>query len=51
VRADHAPANLATIRHMALHLLRQETTSRPGIKNKRLRAGWDETYLAQILRT
>jgi predicted transposase YbfD/YdcC len=28
IRKDHAPANFATIRHMALNLLRKETSSK-----------------------
>jgi predicted transposase YbfD/YdcC len=48
IRKDHAPANFATLRHMALNLLRQEN-SRRSIKTKRLRAGWDMDYLGKIL--
>lgn len=50
IRKDHAPANFAVMRHMALNLLRQETSSRRSIKTKRLKAGWDTDYLARILR-
>ena len=49
VRKGHGPENLATMRHMALNLLRRETTSKGGIKARRLRAGWDENYLLQVL--
>ncbi|MFQ6031028.1 MAG: ISAs1 family transposase [Dehalococcoidia bacterium] len=49
VRKGHGQQNLATIRHMALNLLRQETTSKGGVKAKRLRAGWDEDYLIKVL--
>jgi hypothetical protein len=34
---------------MALNLLRRETTSKGGVKAKRLRAGWDEDYLIKVL--
>lgn len=50
IRKDHAPANFAVLRHMALNLLRQETSRRRSIKTKRLRAGWDTDYLSQILK-
>jgi len=49
VRKGHGPENLATIRHTALNLLRQETTSKGGVKARRLRAGWDEDYLLKVL--
>jgi predicted transposase YbfD/YdcC len=49
IRKDHAPANFATLRHMALNLLRQENSKRRSIKTKRLRAGWDMDYLGRIL--
>jgi hypothetical protein len=34
---------------MALNLLKKETTAKVGIKNKRLMAGWDETYLTKVI--
>lgn len=49
IRKDHAPANFAIIRHMALNLLRNETSCKRSIKGKRLKAGWDTEYLARIL--
>jgi len=49
IRKDHAPENLAIVRHIALNLLTQETTAKVGVKNKRLRAGWDEAYLLKVL--
>lgn len=49
VRKDHAPANLASLRHMAVNLLKQETSAKGGIKAKRLQAGWNEDYLLKVL--
>ncbi len=49
VRKDHAPANLAVLRHMAVNLLKKESTAKGGIKAKRLQAGWNENYLIKVL--
>jgi len=49
VRVGPAPENLAVLRHIALNLLRQEPTAKVGIHNKRLKAGWDEAYLATLV--
>lgn len=49
VRKDHAPQNLATMRHIALNLLRREKTAKVGIATRRLKAGWDDGYLLRVL--
>lgn len=49
VRTDHAPTNLATLRHLALNLLRREHAAKVGVKGKRLKAGWDDRYLERLL--
>ena len=49
VRTGHADHNLAVLRHLALNLLRQEHTSRVGIKAKRLKAAWSNDYLVKVL--
>jgi len=49
IRKDNAPQNLATLRHLALNLLRQEKTDKNGVKNRRLRAGWDNDYLIKVI--
>jgi predicted transposase YbfD/YdcC len=49
VRADHAPENLAIVRHLALNLLRRDPTRRIGLKNARFKAALDDAYLRSIL--
>jgi len=48
VRKDHAPENLALIRHLALNLLRRDSSTKAGIKAKRLKAGWDDRFLLSL---
>jgi predicted transposase YbfD/YdcC len=49
VRSGHAAENLAVLRHLALNLLRRESTARVGVKAKRLMCGWDGAYLLKVL--
>lgn len=49
VREDKACENLATVRRIALNLLKQETTHKKGVKAKRLKAGWDLSYLEKVI--
>lgn len=48
-RAGHAAANLATLRRLALNLLKQDRTKQRGIKGKQLNASWDHAYLLRLL--
>ena len=49
VRTGHAATNLATLRHLALNLLRQDTTKKRGIRTKQKIAAWDHRYLLKLL--
>jgi predicted transposase YbfD/YdcC len=46
---DHAPQNRAVLEHIAVTLLKQEKSLRVGVNAKRLRAGWDLSYLLKVL--
>jgi predicted transposase YbfD/YdcC len=48
-RKDHAAANLAVLRRIALSLLKNETSSKVSVKNRRLTAAWNIDYLHKIL--
>ncbi len=49
VRLGHADANFSILRRTALSMLKNEVTAKVGIKNKRLMAGWDDSYLEKVL--
>lgn len=49
IRIGSAAENMSLLRHIALNLLKQETSDRRGIQTKRLRAAWDNAYLEKIL--
>jgi predicted transposase YbfD/YdcC len=49
LREGHAPENMSVVRKMALAMLKKADANM-GIKNKRLRAGWDDTFLERVLR-
>ena len=50
VHKDNVPENLARLRQISLNLLSMEKTAKIGVANKRLKAAWDDDYLAKILR-
>lgn len=45
----HSAHNLATIRRIALNLLKQEKTHKNGVACRRKTAGWDHAYLLKVL--
>lgn len=49
VRQGHADENFATLRRIALPLLKHEKTAKVGFQTKRLMSGWDEAYLLKVL--
>jgi len=49
IRQGYAAENFAVLRHLALNLLQQRQTKRLSVKGKRLKAGWDNDFLLQIL--
>ena len=49
IRKDHGAANMALLRRLTLNLIRQETTVKSSLKQKRKRAGWDNGYLEKVL--
>jgi predicted transposase YbfD/YdcC len=48
-RAGHAAQNFSLLNRIALNLLKQDKSSKRGIKGKRLKAGWDNNYLLHLL--
>jgi len=48
-RARHTAQNLATLRHFALNIFKQDATRKLGVANSRRRAGWDRDYLLHLL--
>jgi predicted transposase YbfD/YdcC len=49
IRRDHAPENMAIMRHAALNLLKHEKSAKVGVKARRKMAGWDNDYLRKVL--
>lgn len=48
MRSGNAQANLVTLRHLALSLLKREKSLKVGVKAKRMRAAWDMSYLSYL---
>jgi predicted transposase YbfD/YdcC len=50
MRKDHGAENMAVIRHIAINLLKKETTEKVGIHAKRLIAACNNDYLSKVVR-
>ena len=48
-RTGFAAENLATLRRLALNMLKREKTKKRGIRGKQKNAGWDHSYLLRLL--
>lgn len=49
IRKGHADENMAVLRHIALNKLKNEHSHKRGIKAKRKKAAWSESYLLKVL--
>jgi len=49
IRKGNGAENFAVLRHIALNLLRRETTAKRSLKGKRMKAAWDKDYLLKVL--
>jgi hypothetical protein len=50
LRTDHGPANMATVRHMALNLTRS-INDKASLKCKRKKLAWNDDFLFQAIAT
>lgn len=48
-RMENSARNFALVRKFALNLLKRDPNKRLGIKNKRLKAGWSQEYLLNVI--
>ena len=49
-RTDHAPANLAVLRRLALNIARAHPETKTSLRGKLKRAAWDDNFLLDMLR-
>jgi predicted transposase YbfD/YdcC len=48
-RSGFAAQNYSILNRIALNLLKNEKTTKVGVRGKRLKAGWDNQYLCKLL--
>ena len=51
IRKGHSAENFAVMSRFAINLLKQDKLTKLGVKNKRLKAGWDDEYRVHLLMT
>ena len=49
-RTGNAAQNFSVLNRIAVNMLKNDTSTKRGIKGKRLKAGWDVRYLEKILK-
>lgn len=49
IHRDNGAQNLSLVRHAALNIIRNDKSVKLGVKNKRLKAGWDDNYRSLLL--
>lgn len=49
IRKDHGPENMSVMKRGTMNLLKADTATKAGIKNKRAKAGWDRDYMMGLL--
>ncbi len=49
IRQDAGAQTMSVLRHIALNLIRRESSHKRGVKARRKRAGWDHSYLLRVL--
>lgn len=49
IRIGEAAQNFAVLRRIALNLLKNDKTTKLGVANKRLKAGWNVNYLSKLM--
>ena len=48
-RKGNAAQNFSVLNKIALNLLKNEKSSKIGVKSRRMKAGWDNYYLIKVL--
>lgn len=49
LHSGYAAENVSMMNKIALNLLKNERSVKVGVKNKRLKAGWDNDYMMKVL--